>query len=304
MAPNTTIESRLAQAGDKLSPRRRRLLQNTLENPDETYYLSSRALARRYRVDPATIVRTIQVIGYRRYADFAADLRAHFVARITPYRILEATVGERRSPADHVRHSVERDAGNLESLRSRIDPQGVLRLARMIHASHSVLVVGVDLAHALAWFLAYGLNPLGFNVEAPAGSSGNLYHKVRILTPKDLLIAISFGRCLRETVEAVERARARKVPTFGITDSQTTPIARLAGGYLLAPIGAESFTGSYVAPMALLNGILVACAQLKPKKALLQLRQTEEEYLSGPRWYEKAPAAGKNPKPLSGRSQR
>lgn len=293
MAPSTTIESRLAQAGDKLSPGRRRLIQSTLENPDETYFLSSRALARRYRVDPATIVRTIQALGYKRYADFAADLRAHFVSRITPYRILEASVRERRSAADHIRHSVERDVGNLEAVRAGLDTQGILQLARRIHASRRVLVVGADIAHSLAWFLAYGLMPLGFNAEAPVPSAGNLHHKVRILTSKDLLIPISFGRCLRETVEAAERARAQRVPTFGITDSDTTPIARNSDTCLLAPIGGDTFTGTYVAPMALVNAILVACAQVRPKKALVQLRQSEQEYLSGPRWYERAPSVEK-----------
>src|SRR5262245_47939459 len=87
----TAIEQRLAQAESRLNPRRRRLIQATLESPDETFFLSARALARRYLVDPATIVRTVQALGYSRYADFAADLRQHFVARLSPYRILEAT---------------------------------------------------------------------------------------------------------------------------------------------------------------------------------------------------------------------
>jgi len=60
----TAIEKRIARFEDRLSPKRRRLLQATLENPDETFFLSSRALARRYRVDPATIVRTVQALGY------------------------------------------------------------------------------------------------------------------------------------------------------------------------------------------------------------------------------------------------
>src|SRR6185295_4495939 len=106
MPARTAIEQRLADAQSRLNPRRRRLLQATLENPDETYFLSSRALARRYRVDPATIVRTVQAIGYERYNDFAADLREHFVSRLSPYRILKAATDEKRSVADHVRHSL------------------------------------------------------------------------------------------------------------------------------------------------------------------------------------------------------
>ena len=94
-----------------------------------------------------------------------------------------------------------------------------------MHRSRRILVVGVDLAASLAWFLAYGLAPLGFAAEAPVGSAGNLQHRIDALTGEDLVIAISFGRCLRETVESVLRARDRGVPTFGITDGSTTPLA-------------------------------------------------------------------------------
>ena len=87
-------------------------------------------------------------------------------------------------------------------------------------------------------------------------------------------------------MQAVLRAKARGVPTFGITDGSTTPIAMHCDGYLLAPIGSPSFTGSYVAPMALINAITLACAHLQPKRALAILRRTEKEYRSGERWYQ------------------
>jgi DNA-binding MurR/RpiR family transcriptional regulator len=295
MATRTSIEQRLAEAGRRLNPRRRRLIQATLENPDETFFLSSRALARRYRVDPATIVRTIQALGYRRYADFLKDLRDHFVQRVTPYRIVESSAREKRSVADLVRHSLERDLHNVHAVESGLDPTRAVELARRIHRSRSVLVVGVDLAASLSWFLAYGLAALGFDAEAPVGSEGNLEHRVRALTPRDLLVAISFGRCLRTTVGAAMQARRRGVPAFGITDSDTTPIARVCESYLLAPISASTFTGSYAAPMVVINAVLVACSQLKPRQALARLRQSEKEYLSSPRWYDQAPSAGSGP---------
>ncbi len=287
----STIETRLAAAESRLTPGRRRLIQATLESSDETHFLSSRALARRFRVDPATIVRTIQVLGYARYADFAADLREHFVSHITPYRIMEATVREKGTVVDHVRASLDRDMANLNQLRSGLDVARVVDFARRIHRAQKILVVGIDLAAALSWYLAYGLTPLGFDAEAPVGSAGVLLHKVRLLTPKDLLIAISFGRCLRDTVETVRLAHERKVPTFGITDTDTTPIARKCDGYLLASTASSTFAGSYVAPQALLNGILLACAELKAKRSLELLRQTEQEYVSGPRWSESLPEA-------------
>src|SRR5438105_372555 len=280
----TSLEVRFAQA--KLSRSRRQLVREILDNHEETFFLSSREMAKRYNVDAATIVRTAQALGYERFADFASDLRRHFVKQITPYTVLKAATRERRSVPDHIRHCLERDTENLSVLRSSIDVDRVVELAKLIHRSRRILVVGVDLAASLAWFLAYGLTPLGFDAEAPVGSAGNLQHKIDVLTAKDLLVAISFGRCLRETVESVLRAHERGVPTYGVTDGDTTPIAMHCDAYLVAPTGSPSFAGSYVAPMALINAIIVASAHLRPKRSLDMLGRTEEEYRSGERWYQ------------------
>jgi len=280
----TSLEVRFAQS--PLSGTRRRLIREILDNHEQTFFLSSREMAKRYNVDAATIVRTVQALGYDRFADFAADLRQHFVNHITPYTVLKAATQEKRSVSQQIQHCLERDRESLSILRSSLAPDRVVDLAKRIHGARGILVVGVDLAASLAWFLAYGLIPLGFAAEAPTGSTGNLQHKIDLLTPKDLLVAISFGKCLRETVEAVDRARGRGIPTFGITDSDTTPIALHCDDYLVAPTSSPSFTGSYVAPIALLNTIIVACAHLRPKRALAMLSRTEQEYRTGRRWYQ------------------
>jgi DNA-binding MurR/RpiR family transcriptional regulator len=280
----TSLEVRFAKS--PLSGTRRRLIREILDNHEQTFFLSSREMAKRYNVDAATIVRTVQALGYERFADFAADLRQHFVNHITPYTVLKAATQEKRSVTDQVQHCMERDVESLSVLRSSLEGSRVVNLAKRIHGARRIVVVGVDLAASLAWFLAYGLTPLGFDAEAPVGMTGNLQHKIDLLTEKDLLVAISFGRCLRETVEAVERARARGVPTFGVTDSDTTPIALHCDEYLVASTSSPSFTGSYVAPMALLNTIIVACAHLRPKRALAMLSRTEQEYRTGDRWYQ------------------
>lgn len=280
----TSLETRVSKS--QLSGSRLHLLRAILDNHEETFFLSSREMAKRYKVDAATIVRSVQALGYERFADFAADLRQHFVNRITPYTVLKAATQEKRSLTDQIYHCLERDSESMRVLRKALDANRVVDLAKLIHRSNHVLVVGVDLASSLAWFLAYGLTPLGLDAEAPVGSTGNLQHKIDLLTNKDLLIAISFGRCLRESVESVQRAHARGIPTFGITDRDTTPIATYCDDYLLASTNSPSFTGSYVAPFALLNTIIVACAHIRPKRALALLGRTEPEYRSGGRWYQ------------------
>jgi len=281
----TKLEQRFQKAGVRLNANRKKFLAAILANPDDTFFLSSRQLARRYNVDAATIVRTIQVLGYKKFSEFAADLRSHFVTRITPYTILKAASREKQSLPERIRHSLEMDGRNLQHLQSNLVAERIVALAKAINRSNRILVVGIDLAASLSWHLAYGLMSMGFAAEAPVGSSGNIQRRVRTLTTEDLLVAISFGQCLRETVEAAIHAKELKVPTFGITDSEKSPIARVCANSYVVSVASPSFVGSYVAPMAMLGTVLVAAAHLQTSRSLQILKRSEEQDRSGRRWY-------------------
>lgn len=281
----TSLESRFTEAQTNLSASRQRLLRRILDEPHETYFLSSREMARRYDVDSATVVRSVQAMGYQKFADFAHDLRNHFVTQITPYTAMKAAAQKNRSVADYVQQSLNQDLENLSALKVGLDVQQIADLAKQIHRARRIIVVGIDFAASLAMSLAYGLVRLGCDAEAPEGTTGVVQNKVRIMTEKDLLVAISFGQGLRETVEAAQRARRQNVPTFGITDGQKTPIARICDQYIIASTDRTSFLDSYVAPVAAINAILVACAHSQPKRALELLAQTDEEDSSGARWF-------------------
>ncbi len=282
----TPLEIRFIKAQTNLSASRQRLLRQILGEPHETFFLSSREMARRYGVDSATIVRTVQAMGYPKYADFAHDLRNHFVTQITPYTSMKAAAQKNSSVADYVHQSIEKDLENLNALKAGLDADKIVELVQQIHRSRRIVVVGIDFAASLAMSLAYGLVRLGCDAEAPTGSTGVVQNKVRVMTGKDLLIAISFGQGLRETVEAAQRARRQGVPTFGITDGDKTPIARFCDQSIIASTARTSFLDSYVAPVAAINAILVACAHSQPKRALELLAQTDKEDSDGARWYQ------------------
>jgi DNA-binding MurR/RpiR family transcriptional regulator len=279
----TTLETRFAETEPHLGTSRKRLIREILDHPEDTYFLSSRALAKRYDLDPTTIVRTVQALGYKRYGEFAADLRSHFVTRITPYALLKSAVREKRSVADHIEHTLEMDIHNLNALRSKLDIKRVLEIAKRVDRARRIMVVGIDFAAALSNLLAYGLVSIGYDAEAPVGSAGNLHQKILLLGPKDFLIAISFGRCLQDTVDSVIRAHDSGVATFGLTDSEKSPIARFCDSSWITSIASPSFHGSYVAVVSAINTLLVACAQIHPQRSLATLRRKEEEFRS--RWY-------------------
>ena len=130
------------------------MIRAIVDHCEETCFLSSRELAKRYHVDAATIVRTVQALGYKGFAEFAVDLRQHLVKRITPYTVLKAATRERISVADHVDHGLDKALDNLNLLRSNLDRNRVIEMAKLIHRSRRVLVVGVDFAASLAYYFA------------------------------------------------------------------------------------------------------------------------------------------------------
>lgn len=282
------LGARFFDTQSDLSSSRQRLLRQILDESNETFFLSSREMGRRYNVDSATIIRTIQALGYEKFADFAQDLREHFVTQITPYSAMKAAEQTNQSVADRVRNSVNKDLENLSAFRANLDPDEIVEIAKRINHARRIVVLGIDFAASLANSLAYALVRLGFDADAPLGSSGVVQNKMKILTPQDLLIAISFGRGLRDTIGAVQTARRRNVPSFGITDGHSTPIAKYCDAYLVAPTGRTSFIDSYAAPTAAINAILVACAHSQSARSLEHLRESEEENFASTRWYDES----------------
>jgi DNA-binding MurR/RpiR family transcriptional regulator len=282
----TSLEENLDRAASGLSSNRRQLVRRIAEEAEETYFLSSRELAKRYKVDVGTIVRTIQALGYKKYADFISDLRAHFVVRINPYTIMQAATRKgRRSVPDHIRECVELGANNLGALQSELDTKRVIDLAKQIRRARRIVIIGVDLAATLSYYFSYLLVAYGgFDAESPVGSATHVNQKVNLLGEKDLLIAISFGRCLRTTVDVAIHARKRGVMTFGITDSNRSPIARFCDSYLIMPTASTELSVSYVAPISAIEAVLTACAYLNPERTLAVLKRKEEEE-QHTRWY-------------------
>lgn len=281
----TPLRERFLNNQAELSASRQKLLRQIIDQSNETFFLSSREMGRRFNVDSATIIRTVQAIGYEKFADFAHDLRKHFVTQISPYSSMKAAEQTKRSITDHIKQSVVQDLENLNDFRARLDPEKILDAAKRINQARRIIIIGIDFAASLANSFAYALVRLGFDAEAPIGSTGVVQNKIKIMTPKDLLIAISFGRGLRDTIDSVLGARARNVPSFGLTDSDNTPIAKYCDTFLTASVARTSFIDSYAAPTAAINAILVGCAHSQSARSLDHLKESEEENFASSRWY-------------------
>jgi len=279
--PRTTF----AELVGNLSHKRQEIIRPVIESPREFVLLSVRSLAKRLKSDPATIVRVVRGMGFSGYREFQRFLHEVSIAHATSLDQMRAASSKDFSIPAHARESLDQEGRNLQALRNTLEYRRVEALARRIYGAKRILLIGGDLASTLVEYLQYHLTVLGLTVLT-ATTPGRVAHVSRNLSRGDLVFAISFRRGLRLTVEGMQQAAARGAYCVGITDTFVSPIARFADECFLASVETPSFGASYVAPIALLNVLLVGLANFRRGRTLALLRQAESEQRAGFRWYE------------------
>lgn len=270
---------------ERLSRKRQELIRPVLENPHEFVLLSVRSLAQRLHVDPATAVRIVLRMGFASYRDFQHFLHELSISHATSLDTMRSSKAKGASLPAHVREAVEHNFQNLQRLRNSLDYERVGALAKRIYAARRILILGGDLARILVGYLQYHLRFLGLPVFG-ATSTGDTLHLAQATGKKDLIIAISYRRGLRQTVEGMQQARANGAYCVGITDTLISPVARFAHETFITSVESPSFGASYVAPICLLEGIVAACGYYPSGPVRELLRKNAAEQRQGFRWYQ------------------
>lgn len=268
-----------------LSPKRQELIRPVLEDPRSFLFLSIRAMAEKLRTDTATMLRAIRGMGFCGYPEFRRYLHELTIAHATSLDSMLGSAATDSGIPSHVRDSLDHDQKNFASFRNSLNTRQLARLAQRIWSARRVILLGGDLASALVFYLEHHLVILGLPVFS-ATSPGRVVHLVRTACKRDLVLAISFHRALRQTVEGMRQAKAKGAYCVGITDTFVSPIARFANECFIISVETCHFGDSYVGPMALLDVMLVACANYRRKHALALAREAAQEQQRGFRWYE------------------
>lgn len=268
---------------NRLSKKRRELIRPVQEHPRDYVLLPIRDVAAKLRTDPATVLRVVRGMGFESYRDFKVYLHELAIASATSLEVMRSDDGDDSSILAHGRKALEHDVRNLHALRNTLDMNRVAELAKRIHKARRILILGGDLAISLVDFLEYRLTLLGFPAMA-ATTPGHTANAARNCNRKDLLIAISFRRGLRQTVEGLQQAHANGAYCVGITDTFVSPIARFADECFLTPVEAH-LSNSYTVPMSFLNVLLTVCAHQHRARTVRILKKADQEQRHGFRWY-------------------
>ena len=268
-----------------LSRKRQEVIRPVFESPREYVLLSTRRLAQKLDVDAATAVRAVQGMGFASYREFQRFLYDLAMFQATSLDAMTNGKAGGSSVGAHARTAVEQDLRNLQQLRSSLDFERVAALAERMHKAARILLFGGELAANLVRFLHYHLLQLALPAVRATGA-GEMMHMAHAAGKRDLAIAISFRRCLRQTVESVKQARANGAYCVAITNTFVSPLARFADEFFVVSVESSSFGFSYAAPQSLLDAMVAACGYCRPERNRPILKKVAEEQRKGFRWYE------------------
>ncbi len=243
---------------------------------EKAAYLTASKMGAIVGVSESTVVRFAIELGYDGYPDFQHSLQEIIRNRLTSFQRIEVTnnlIGDGNvldkvllSDAEKIRHTMEEiDHASFEAAIDRII------------AAKNIYIIGVRSSAALAGFLNYNFRMIFDNVKFVQTTSGSeMFEQIMQIGPDDVMIAISFPRYSKRIINAVEYARTREANVVALTDSRLSPIAAFASQLLIAQSDMASFVDSLVAPLSIINAMVVAVSRKKQDELTERLRILEE----------------------------
>jgi len=228
------LRKQIAQKYDELSPRLKQVGSYVLDNPNDIALETLAVIASRCNAQPSTIVRFAKAFGYRGASEMQRLFRDEILLaapspsyseRIRQFQERTDEV-DWSSPHNVMREFAESNIIALEHLREAVPKADLDRSLGLLQHAHTVYLAGVRRAFPVAAYLAYSLSHVekrAFLLDGVAGMTGE---QSLMLSPEDLVIAISFRPYASETLAVVERAATNGTPMIIISDSRLSPVAK------------------------------------------------------------------------------
>ena len=247
-----------------------------LEHYEKAAYLTASRLGVLVGVSESTVVRFAIELGFEGYPEFQRALQKMIRSRLTSFQRMEVTnslIGEGELPDKVLLSDIEKIRRTLEN----IDRTSFERAVEAIVSAKQIYILGVRSSSSLAGFLNYNFRMIFDNVRFVQTTSGSeMFEQLMPMEKGDVMIAISFPRYSNRIINAVEYARSREANVVALTDSDLSPIAAYADELLIAQSDMVSFVDSLVAPLSVINAMIVAIARKKQDEVSDRLRALEE----------------------------
>ncbi len=248
----------LEQGMGGFSKGQKRIAAYILENYDKAAFMTASRLGKLVGVSESTVVRFASELGYDGYPGMQRVLQDMIRSRLTSTQRIQAA-GDLFSGQDVLPAVIQSDIDKLRQMIGQASRSEFDRVVDKIRTGRHIYILGVRSSSFVAGYLHFYMHLLSENVTLiQSNAAGEMFEQMLRMGQGDVLIAISFPRYSKVTINTVKFARDRGAEIIAITDNELSPIYELSDAALLAPCEMISFVDSMVAPLSLINALLVA----------------------------------------------
>ena len=278
MSENSTNELliRMEEKYKKMSKGQKRLADYVTENYDKAVFLTAARLGEVVGVSESTVVRFATELGYKGYPGFHKALEELVRNKLNSIQRMEVTYG-RISQSEILETVLQSDIEKIKLTLTGIDQKAFELAIDTILSAKRIYVVGIRSCAPLASFLCFYLNLVCENVTAVnTNSSSEIFEQLIRINEEDVIIGISFPRYSMRTLKALEFASNRKAKVITLTDSVHSPMNLYSSCNLIARSDMASIVDSLVAPLSVINALVVALCMKKQKEVVNTLETLEQ----------------------------
>lgn len=234
-----------------------------LDSYDKAAFMTASKLGKTVNVSESTVVRFAAELGYEGYPAMQKALQEMIRNKLTSIQRIEVS-NDRIGDQDLLPLVMQSDIEKIRMTMEEVDREGFRQAVDSIASAKRIYILGVRSASAIASFLGFYFNLIFENVVlVHTNSVSEIFEQLLRVGEDDVVIGVSFPRYSRRTVSAMQFAKSRRATVVAITDSETSPLAAIADLPLLAKSDMASFVDSLVAPLSLVNALIVAIGRKK-----------------------------------------
>jgi len=236
-----------------------------LSSYDKAAFMTASKLGKTVNVSESTVVRFAAELGYDGYPAMQKALQEMIRNKLTSIQRIEVT-NDRIGNQDILSMVLQSDIEKIRMTLEETDREKFSRAVDAILSAKRIYILGVRSAAAIASFLGFYFNLIFENVTlVNTTSASEIFEQLLRVKKGDVVIGVSFPRYSRRTVKALEFAHDQGATVVAITDGEGSPLAAMADHTLLAKSDMASFVDSLVAPLSLVNALIVAVGRRKNK---------------------------------------
>lgn len=263
---NYDVLSLLQEKEPSFSKGQKRIARYIMEAYDKAAFMTANRLGKTVGVSESTVVRFAVDLGFDGYPSMQKAMQEMVLNRLTSVQRIEVA-SDRFGDQDVVSMVMHADMEKLRQTSEIVSREEFQAAVNAIIQAKRVYILGVRSVAPLANFLGYYLNYMFNNVHEITGfSAGEMFEKIVGVNEEDVVIAFSFPRYSSTTTKGAQYCRSAGATVIGVTDSRLSPLGVNSDHVLIAKSDMVSLVDSLVAPLSLVNALIVAIAARKEKE--------------------------------------